>query len=143
MSLPRRRFLHLASGAVALPAVSRIARAQTYPTRPITMIVPYPAGGPTDAIGRIVAEGMRGKLGQPIVIENVFGAAGTLGTARVARAAADGYTFGLGNNLTHVVETVVYAVKYDPVKDFEPVALLPSQAQVIVATKTMPANDLR
>jgi tripartite-type tricarboxylate transporter receptor subunit TctC len=144
MTLPRRRFLHLlATGAAALPAVSRIAGAQTYPTRPITMIVPYPAGGPSDAIGRILAEGIRGKLGQPIIIENVFGAAGTLGTARVARAAADGYTFGLGNNLTHVVEAAVYAIKYDPVKDFEPVALLPSQTQVIVAKKAMPANDLR
>jgi tripartite-type tricarboxylate transporter receptor subunit TctC len=143
MKSPRRQFLLLTAGAAAFPAISPIARAQTYPTRPITMIVPYPAGGPTDAIGRILAEGMRGKIGQPIIIENVFGAAGTLGTARVARAAPDGYTLGLGNNLTHVVETAVYAVRYDPTKDFEPVAMLPTQTQVIVAKKVMPANNLK
>ena len=143
MKLPRRRFLHLAASTAALPAVSRIARAQTYPIRPITMIVPYPAGGPADAVGRIVAEGMRGLLGQPVIIENVFGAAGTLGTARVARAAPDGYTLGFGTNLTHVTNAVVYPVKYDSVRDFEPVALLSAQTQVIVARKDMPADDLK
>jgi Tripartite tricarboxylate transporter family receptor len=86
MKLARRRFLHLAAGAVALPAVSRIAWAQAYPTRPITMIVPFAAGGPTDVIGRVLAERMRRSLGQPVVIENVTGADGSIGTGRAARA---------------------------------------------------------
>ena len=82
MEIPRRRFLHLAAGAAALPAVSRIAQAQSYPTRPITMIVAFPAGGGADAIGRILAERMRASLGQPVVIENVTGAGGTIGVGR-------------------------------------------------------------
>lgn len=106
------------------------------------MIVPFAAGGPTDAIARIMAEGMRRSLGQPVIVENVVGAVGTLGTARAARAAPDGYTLALGNYNTHVVEPAVYAVKYDPVKDFEPVALLPTQSEVIVAKASMPARNL-
>src|SRR6516165_10514273 len=96
MKLPRRRFLHLAAGAAALPAMSRMARAQAYPSRPITMIVPFAPGGGSDVIGRIIAEPMRTSLGQPVIIENVVGAAGSLGTGRVARAAPDGYTVDLG-----------------------------------------------
>ena len=92
MKLPRRNFLHLAAGAAALPAVSRVARAQAYPTRPITMIIPFTPGGGSDAIGRIVGERMRASLGQPIVIENVAGANGSIGVGRAARAANDGYT---------------------------------------------------
>jgi tripartite-type tricarboxylate transporter receptor subunit TctC len=90
MKLPRRQLLYLAAVATALPAVSRIATAQDYPVRPVTMIVPFPAGGPTDTIGRVVAEGMRASLGQPVVIDNVGGAAGSLATAKVARSAPDG-----------------------------------------------------
>ena len=90
--LGRRTFLHLAAGAAALPAVSRIARAQAYPSRPITIIEPFVAGGPLDTIGRIMAERMRVPLGQPVIIENVAGASGTLGIGRVARAVPDGYT---------------------------------------------------
>ena len=96
MRIPRRRFLRLAAGAAALPAVSRIAWAQVYPSRPITMIVPSPAGSASDTIGRLVAERMRGSLGQPIIIENVSGADGSIGTGRVARARPDGYTIELG-----------------------------------------------
>ena len=103
MKLPRRKFLHLAASAAALPAVSRIARAQAYPTRPITIIVPYAAGGPTDTVGRVMAERMRDLLGQPVVVENVTGAAGSIGTGRAARAAPDGYTLSLGDVSTHVV----------------------------------------
>ena len=91
MKLPRRAFLHLAAGAAALTAVSRIARAQAYPTRPITIVVPYPAGGPTDTLARILVEHMRISLGQPVIIENVSGAGGSIGVGRVARAAPDGY----------------------------------------------------
>jgi tripartite-type tricarboxylate transporter receptor subunit TctC len=86
MKLPRRRFLHLAAGGAALPVLSPIARAQTYPSRPITLVVPFPAGGSTDAVGRILAERMRVSLGQAVVIENVGGAGGSIGVGRVARA---------------------------------------------------------
>jgi len=103
MKLPRRRFLHLAAGAAALPTMSRAAWAQTYPARPITIIVPFPAGGPTDVIGRILAERMRATLGQTVIIENVTGANGTIGVGRVARAAPDGYTISIGHWSTHVV----------------------------------------
>ena len=91
MNLPRRRFLHLAAGAAALPAVSRIAWAQSYPMRPITIVVPYPPGGSTDVIARNLAERMKVSLSQPVIIENVTGAEGTIGVGRVARARPDGY----------------------------------------------------
>jgi tripartite-type tricarboxylate transporter receptor subunit TctC len=102
---PRRKFLHLAAGAAALPAVSRIARAQAYRTRPITMIVPYAAGGQVDATARVLAEQMRKTLGQPVIIENVTGADGTIGTGRLARAVPDGYTIDLGGQSTHVLNS--------------------------------------
>ena len=108
MKLPRRRFLQLAAGAAVLPAVSRTARAQTYPTRPITMVVPFAAGGPTDTIARIVTERMRASLGQPIVIENVTGADGSIAVGRTARAAPDGYTIGIGNIATNVLNGAAY-----------------------------------
>jgi tripartite-type tricarboxylate transporter receptor subunit TctC len=123
MSLPRRRFLHLVSGAVALPAVSRIAMAQTYPSRPITIVVPFPAGGALDVFGRILAERMRASLAQNVIIENVAGASGGLGVGRVARAAPDGYTLVIGYWGTHVANGAVYALTYDVVRDFEPLAL--------------------
>src|ERR1700674_120276 len=102
MKVPRRRFLQLASGAAALPAVSRFAWAQTYPVRPITMVVPYAAGGATDTIGRVMAERMKSSLGQPVIVEDVTGAGGTIAVGRVARAAPDGYTLSLGHNGSHV-----------------------------------------
>src|SRR5262245_47865519 len=106
MPLPRRRFLQLAAGAAASPAVSRLASAQSYPSRPITMIVPFPPGGLTDVVGRLVAEGMRQALGQTIVIENVGGATGSIGAGRVARAAPDGYTITVGIWNTHVANGI-------------------------------------
>ena len=142
MNLPRRRFLHLAAGAVVLPAVPRIARAQAYPTRPITMIVPFPAGGPTDTIGRIVAEGMRVSLRQPVIIENVTGAGGTIGVGRVARAVPDGYSLSVGFLGTHVLNGAIYTLQYDVLRDFEPVALLASNPQLIVAKNATPAKSL-
>src|SRR5260370_25355078 len=143
MKLPRRRFLHLAAGAAALPAVSRSAWAQAYPARSITMVVPFPAGGPLDALGRVMAEGMRSSLGQSIIIENVAGAAGSLGVGRVARAAPDGYTLVIGIWSTHVVNGAIYTLQYDVLNDFEPVSLLGYQPLVIIAKKAMPANDLK
>jgi tripartite-type tricarboxylate transporter receptor subunit TctC len=143
MKLPRRQFLHLAAGAATLQAVSRVAWAQAYPTRPITMIVPFPPGGPLDTVGRITAESMRVTLGQPIIIENVTGAAGTLGVGRVARAAGDGYTICAGFVGTHVINGATYTLQYDVLKDFQPISLIASNSWLIVAKKSMAANDLK
>ena len=143
MKLPRRRFLYLAAGTAALSAVSRIARAQTYPTRPITMIIPFTPGGGSDAIGRIVGERMRASLGQPIVIENVAGANGSIGVGRAARAANDGYTLVMGLWNTHVANGALFGLSYDVVKDFEPIALIASNPLLIDAKKAMPATSLQ
>jgi tripartite-type tricarboxylate transporter receptor subunit TctC len=127
----------------ALPVASRTAMAQAYPSRSITMVVPFAAGGPVDTLARILAERMRASLGQTVVIENVTGAGGSIGTGRVARAAPDGYTLVIGIWTTHVVNGAIYALQYDVLNDFEPVALLANNPQVIVAKKSMPANDLK
>jgi len=140
---PRRRFLGLAVGVAAFPAVSRFAWAQTYPSRPITMVVPVAPGGATDVIGRMMAERMKSSLGQPVIVENVTGAGGTIAVGRVARAAPDGYTLSLGNNGSHVSTGAMYAVHYDLLNDFEPVGLLTTGPLVLVARKTFPANDLK
>jgi tripartite-type tricarboxylate transporter receptor subunit TctC len=119
------------------------AAAQTYPTRQITMVVPFAAGGPTDTIARIVAEGMRQSLGQTVIIENTTGAAGSLGVGRVARAAPDGYTIGIGHWSTHVVNAAVYPLQYDVLNDFEPISLIANNPQVIVSKNAVPAKDLK
>jgi tripartite-type tricarboxylate transporter receptor subunit TctC len=142
MRFPRRRFLHLAAGAATLPAVLRIACADTYPSRPITMNVPYAAGGPLDAMARVVADGLRGALGQTIVVENVAGAGGSLGVGRVVHAAPDGYTISAGNWSSHVANGAIYALAYDLLKDLDPVSLLPSGADLIIARKDFPADTL-
>jgi tripartite-type tricarboxylate transporter receptor subunit TctC len=141
MELQRRIFLRLVVGAAALP-VARIASAQAYPTRPITIIVPFPAGAPLDTLARVIGERMRGVLGQPAIVENVSGAAGTLGVGRVARAAPNGYTIGIGNFSTHVVNGATYTLQYDLLRDFEPVALVASNPQLIVSKNAVPAKDL-
>jgi tripartite-type tricarboxylate transporter receptor subunit TctC len=143
MKLPRRQFLHVAASAAALPVVSQIARAQTYPSRPITMIVPYPAGGPTDTIARLLGERMRASLGQPVVIENVAGAGGNIGVGRVARAAGDGYTLGIGHWGSHVVNGAIYTLPYDLLTDLEPVALISDGPQLIVAARSVPAKNIK
>jgi tripartite-type tricarboxylate transporter receptor subunit TctC len=143
MKLPRRDVLRLVTGACALPALRRIARAQTYPARPITMIVPFAAGGPNDGIARIMAERMRVVLGQPVLIENVDGAAGSIGTGRAARAAPDGYAISIGYWGTHVANAAIYALDYDVVKDFAPISLLVESPLLIAASKATPASDLR
>jgi tripartite-type tricarboxylate transporter receptor subunit TctC len=139
----RREFLRLAAGAAALPAMSRLARAQAYPSRPITIVVPFAAGGPTDTIARIMGQRMRQSLGQTFVIENVTGAAGSIGVGRVARASPDGYTVGIGHWSTHVVNGAIYQLPYDVLNDFEPISLVASNPQLIVAKKTLPPNDLK
>src|SRR5256885_1072536 len=141
--MKRRRFLQLSGAGLALPALSRTATAQTYPARPISMIVPYAAGGPTDTVGRTVAERMRAELGQPVVLENIAGAAGSIGLLRVARAAPDGYTINVGNWSAHVVNGAIYSLPYDLRTDFEPIALLAQAPQMVVARKDTPADDLK
>src|SRR5215510_14910441 len=140
--LHRRQFLHLAAGAAALPAFSRIARAQAYPTRPITLVLPFAAGGGADVILRIITERMRTFLGQTIIIENVSGASGTIGTGRVFRAAPDGYTLGAGNWGTHVANGIIYELPYNVLNDFEPVALHQIFYYILAVRKALPANNL-
>lgn len=118
------------------------ALAQDYPSRPITLIVPFPAGGSTDAIARVLSEGMRTRLGQTIVVENVGGASGNIAVGRVARAAPDGYTLVLGSWPTHVLNAAIFSLPYNPLNDFEPVSLVSTQPLFIVARKTIPANNL-
>jgi tripartite-type tricarboxylate transporter receptor subunit TctC len=142
MPATRRQFLHLAAAAAALPALSGIARAQSYPSRPITMIVPANAGGPTDTIGRILAQRMQVTLSQNVIIENIGGASGTLGTNRVVRAAPDGYTIGLGGWNHYVVNGAAYQLPYDFLDDFAPVALLASGPQIILSKRDLPASNL-
>jgi tripartite-type tricarboxylate transporter receptor subunit TctC len=140
--LARRKFLHLAAGAAAIPAMSRSAEAQAYPTHPITMIVPFPAGGLADAVARVLAEQMRGSLGQPIVIENVSGADGSIGTGRIARAKPDGYTIEERSISTHMLNGAFYSLPYDVVDDFAPISPFATLPYVLFGRKTMPAKDL-
>ena len=117
------------------------AQAQNYPTRPITLVVPFPPGGSTDAAARILAERMRAPLGQPVVIENIGGAGGSIGVGRVARAAPDGYTVDIGQWDTHV-GSIIYKLDYDLEKDFEPIGLVSNNPQLLVAKNDLPANTL-
>jgi tripartite-type tricarboxylate transporter receptor subunit TctC len=123
--------------------ISGNATAQVYPSRPITVVVPFAAGGPTDTIGRIMAERMQASLGQPLIMENVSGAAGTTGVGRAARAAGDGYTLSIGSVSTHVLNGAVYRIPYDLLNDFEPISLIASSPLLIVGKKSLPANDLK
>ena len=120
------------------------ASAQPYPSHPISIIVPYPAGGVTDTLVRLVAERMREKLGQPVLTENMGGASGTIGAARVARATPDGYTLLLGNSETFVITpATMSSLPYDPLKAFAPIAMLPSYPFILVTTNNVPANNLK
>jgi tripartite-type tricarboxylate transporter receptor subunit TctC len=127
----------------AILASVRTASAQPYPSHPVTLIVPFGAGGPVDTLARSLSEAMRISLGQPVIIENVTGASGTIGVGRAVRAAPDGYTVSIGNWPSHVVNGAIYALPYDVLKDFEPVARLPSNPYVIVARKDLPAANLK
>jgi tripartite-type tricarboxylate transporter receptor subunit TctC len=128
--------------ALVLAALGITSAQAQYPTRPITMVVPFAAGGPTDTVARIMGERMGRALGQTIIIENVTGAAGSIGVGRVARAAPDGYTLSIGHWSTHVVNGAIYPLAY-LLKDFDPIALLPSNPQLIVTRKDVPAKDLK
>src|ERR1700728_3686221 len=113
MNFQRRRFLHCAAAVAALPTLSRVAAAATYPSRPITMVVPFAAGGGTDILARILAERMRVPLGQPVIIENLAGAGGSIGVGRVVHAPADGYTLSIGTLTTHVLTGALYPLQFD------------------------------
>jgi len=140
--MTRRHFLKAsAAGGFAL-ASAPTARAQAYPTRPITLVVAFPAGSSSDATARVLAEQIRGSLGQPVVIENVSGADGSIGTGRVARARPDGYTIQIGATSTHMMNGALYSLPYDVVHDFAPISPLVTLPQVLYARKTMPAKDL-
>lgn len=118
-----------------------LAQAQPFPSRPLTLIVPFPPGGSTDAAARIMAERMRETLGQPIVVENIGGAGGSIGVGRLARSAPDGYTFDIGQWDTHV-GSIIYKLDYDLEKDFEPIALVSNNPQLMVAKNDLPAKTL-
>ena len=130
--------------AIALMVFAGIAgvQAQTYPSRQITLVVPFPPGGSTDVVGRIMAERMRPLLGQPVIIENVGGAGGSIAVGRVARASPDGYTIDIGQWDTHV-GSIIYPLTYDLQKDFEPIGLISVNPQLMVAKKALPADDLK
>jgi len=143
MRLPRRRFLHLAAGAAALPAVSRIARAQAYPTRPIRLVIPFPPGGAFDAVGRPWADKVKPLLG-PVVVENIGGGGASIGAAAVARARPDGYTILLGGTLPHVNEALLKSQPlYDPVKDLDPIASVAANCLCIAVHPSVPVQTLK
>src|SRR6266498_3333537 len=142
MKLPRRNLLHLAAGAAALPAVSRIARAQTWPTQPMTLVVPFAAGGGTDVVACIVAPRLGEFLGQQVIFENVGGAGGMTGSNRVARAAPDGYQFVLGGTFMALNQTLYKNPLYNLTTAFAPVALIVEQPIVLIARRDLPANNL-
>src|SRR5262249_52557040 len=143
MKLPRRQFLHLGAGALALPAVSRIASAQAYPTRPIRLVIPFPPGGGTDAVGRPWAEKVKSLLGT-VVVENIGGAGGAIAVSGVARAKPDGYTLllaALGSTLV-VLPIISGHPSYDPVKDFDPISLLAGASVAFVTPAALPVRTL-
>jgi len=142
VKLPRRQFLHLAAGAATLPAISDFVWAQAYPSRRITMVVPFPPGAVADIVARVVADGLQARLGQPVIVENAAGADGSIGTGRVAHAMPDGYTLVAGLWNTHVANSVIYALQYDVVTDFEPIALLADSPMLLVVNKAIPAGNL-
>ncbi|MEA2928277.1 MAG: hypothetical protein QOG38_705 [Hyphomicrobiales bacterium] len=138
-----RRSLFAAAAIACLLAGTGGASAQSYPSRPITLVVPLSVGGSTDVIGRLMAEGMRAALGQAIVVENTTGAGGTIGVGRLARAAPDGYTIGIGQWGTNVATGAIYPLTFDLLNDFEPIGLIATQPFLIVGKKGTPAGDLK
>ncbi len=128
---------------VALIAGLAAASAQSYPSRPITLIVPFPAGGPTDSLARIAGERMRTSLGQPVIVENVAGAGGSMGVTRLMRSTPDGHVIAIGQLTSFVLSGAVYNVPYDLLRDFEPIALLTIAPQWLIARADLPANNLK
>jgi tripartite-type tricarboxylate transporter receptor subunit TctC len=143
---PRNRcitkMLALMVAGVVVMASTAIAAAQSYPSHPITVIVPFAAGGPTDVLARVLAQRMSVTLGQSIIVEDLSGASGSLAVGRVARAAPDGYTLSIGNISTHVFNGAIYSLQYDLLKDFEPIAMVASNPQVLLGKRDIAANTL-
>ena len=138
-------FFTITAAAIVLTVMgaASAAIAQGYPNKTITLVVPFAAGGPTDTLARIAADRMRRALGQTVVVENTVGAAGSIGVGRVARAAPDGYLIGIGHWSTHVVNGAVYSLQYDLLKDFEPIAMIATNPQLIVSRNSLPAANLK
>ena len=142
-SSPVRRWPAMMAAAILGLASGSVAAAQDYPTRAMTMIVPFPAGGATDTLARYLAEQMRAILGQPVIIENVGGAAGSLGVGRAVRSAPDGYTLSIGTSTTHMLTGGLYALPFDLLTDLEPIIQIGSEPLLIVGRKDLPADDLK
>ena len=143
MKPPRRRLLQLAASTAALPIVALDALAQAYPSRPVTMIVPASAGGPTDAIARVLSERMSANLGGTVLVDNVAGAGGSIGVGKVARATPDGYTLGIGQWSHYVLNGATYQLQYDLLTDFLPISLVVTGPLLLVSRKNLPADDLK
>jgi tripartite-type tricarboxylate transporter receptor subunit TctC len=138
-----RKLMIAVLGVAALAGIGGVVQAETYPSKPVTIVVPYPAGGSTGVLARIMLEPMQAVLGQSIIIENVGGGGGSIGTGRVARATPDGYTLVLSHVQTHVINGATLNLPYDVVKDFEPIALVADTPQLIATRSTFPASDLK
>src|SRR5664279_3466677 len=138
---PMRKWLTVVIATLVCLASAGMAAAQNYPARQITMIVPFPAGGATDTLGRFLAEKLRAVLGQPVIIENVAGAAGSIGVGRAVRSPADGYTLSIGTSTTHMLTGGLYSLQFDLLKDLEPVIQIGSEPLLIVGKKSLPADD--
>jgi tripartite-type tricarboxylate transporter receptor subunit TctC len=143
MLIPRREFLRLAGGIATLAAASSFASAQNFPSRPITIVVGYAAGGPTDTVARILAERLKAALGQPVLVENTTGAGGSIGVGRVVRATPDGYTISMGDMGNYIANQALYPLQYDLRADLQPVAMVTNGPYMIFAKNGMPAADLR
>jgi tripartite-type tricarboxylate transporter receptor subunit TctC len=143
MKVRRRRLLQLLAAAGATSVTSRVAWAQTFPTRPVTIVVPFPAGGPTDTLGRVLADRMKNSLGQAVIIENLTGAGGTIGSTHVARSPPDGYTLILGHWQTHVVNGATYTLPFDVVNDFAPIALIADCPMWLVGRSDLAPQNLQ
>jgi tripartite-type tricarboxylate transporter receptor subunit TctC len=144
MKLPRRKFLHLATGAVAIPFVSRFARAQDYPSRPVRVIVPFAPGGQTDVVARLIAQKLSDRLGKQFYVENAAGAGGNIGASRAVQAAPDGYTILFIDAIGYVANPSLYAkVPYDPINDFDAVAIGATTMQVLAVHPSVPAQTVQ
>src|SRR5438128_3352681 len=137
------KVLRAAFGVAVILGICSTATAQTYPSKPVTIVVPFSAGGPTDTLARIMSERMRRTLGQPILVDNTTGAGGSIGVAKVVRAPPDGYMVSIGHWGTHVVNGAYYTLPYNLLIDLEPVAMIASNPQVIISKGAIPAKNLK
>src|SRR5260221_3622274 len=142
MKLPRRKFLHLAAGAAALPVVSRVARAEAYPSRPVRIIVKFPAGQATDSIARLMGQSLSERFGQPFVVENRTGAGGNIGTESVVRATPDGYTLLLVSITNAMNATLFKKLNFNFIRDIAPVASIGGAPYVMVINASVPAKTV-